>query len=123
MALRKSFAEWCRENNQTELLTEWHSAKNGELTPESVSYGSEKKIWWKCHKGHEWVAQLNSRTNMVAGCPICSGHRVLEGYNDLATIHPEIAAEWNLKKKRRIKPKRCYLGIGKKSMVEMLLWS
>jgi hypothetical protein len=32
------------------------------------------------------------------GCPICSGHQVLIGFNDLATTHPELIKEadgWN----------------------------
>ena len=35
-----------------ELAAEWHPTKNGGLTPEMVTYGSEKNVWWKCELGH-----------------------------------------------------------------------
>ena len=45
-----------------ELVSEWHPTKNGELLPENVSYGSGKKVWWKCKKcNHEWEAFVYSR--------------------------------------------------------------
>jgi hypothetical protein len=30
--------------DRSELLLQWHPEKNGELTPDGVSYGSQKKI-------------------------------------------------------------------------------
>ena len=60
--------------------------------PTSVSAGSNRKMPWRCAKGHEWDAQPNNRTNGT-GCPACSGNRLLPGYNDLATTHPHLAAE------------------------------
>ena len=33
-----------------ELAKQWHTSKNGDLTPEDVSAGSKKKVWWKCEK-------------------------------------------------------------------------
>ena len=67
-----------------DLASEWHPTKNGELTPEGVTLHSNKKIWWQCEKGHEWQVTVNNRANGT-GCPVCSGHRVLAGYNDLET--------------------------------------
>jgi len=55
-----------------EVAQEWHPTKNEKLTPESVSYGSGLKAWWKCAKGHEWDAVISSRTNLAAQCPICN---------------------------------------------------
>jgi len=54
-----------------ELIKEWHFNKNKNLTPWNVSYGSNKKVWWKCIKcGHEWKAEINNRFNK-SGCPFC----------------------------------------------------
>jgi len=55
-----------------ELAKQWHSTKNGNLTPFDVSAGSHNKVWWKCSKGddHEWEASIKSRNN-GNGCPIC----------------------------------------------------
>ena len=38
------------------------------------------------------------------GCPYCSGRKVLAGYNDLATTHPDIAAMWHPCMNKRLKP-------------------
>ena len=58
----------------SELAKEWHPTKNGELTPEDISYGSKQNIWWQCEKGHEWQASVNHRSR-GKGCPYCSGRK------------------------------------------------
>ena len=77
------------------LAKEWHSTKNGELTPHDVTKGSHKKAWWKCEQGHEWEASVHSRTNMGSNCPYCSSKKVLKGYNDIATTHPHLIEYFN----------------------------
>lgn len=57
------------------LVKQWHPTRNGTLTPESVRSKSNKKAWWKCDKGHEWLAVIASRT-AGCGCPICFGRKV-----------------------------------------------
>ena len=69
------------------LIKEWHSTKN-ELTSHKVAQNSGKKVWWQCEKGHEWEARINSRTG-GNGCPYCANQKVLKGYNDIATTHPQ----------------------------------
>jgi hypothetical protein len=46
---------------------------------------------WKCREGHVFERVINYR--MRAGCPVCTGKEVLEGFNDLHSQKPEIAAE------------------------------
>ena len=75
---KTSFHEWCKENRQEQLLTEWNYDKNGDVTPETASKASHKVVWWKCSEGHEWKAQIKSRT-YNHGCPYCSATN---------TIHP-----------------------------------
>ena len=58
----------------------------------TVTFGSGKKMAWRCALDHRWTARVASRTN-GGGCPICSGHTVQVGFNDLKTRFPEIAAE------------------------------
>ena len=77
-----------------ELLSEWDYDKNSPLTPDNVTSGSNKKVWWKCSHGHEWLAVIYHRVKGV-GCPYCSNKKVLKGYNDLASKNPEIAKEWD----------------------------
>lgn len=55
-----------------ELAKEWHPTKNGELSPEAVSKGSSKKVWWKCSKcGHEWPTRISKRV-AGSGCERCA---------------------------------------------------
>ena len=62
--------------------------------PTKVGAGSDKKLTWKCNLGHSYVASVISKTKKVpSGCPICSGHQVLAGSNDLKTINPTLALE------------------------------
>lgn len=61
--------------------------------PTKFIAGTAKKLNWKCLKGHEWVASGNSRVSKGSGCPVCSNQITVTGINDLATIHPRVAAE------------------------------
>ncbi len=60
--------------------------------PSAYSASSNKRVGWRCPQGHQWEAIIGSRSR-GSGCPICSGHKVLEGFNDLATLKPDLAAE------------------------------
>ena len=77
-----------------ELINEW-SQRNLPLTPDSVTHGSNKIVWWKGKCGHEWRASVKNRVIGGSGCPYCSHNAILEGYNDLASQKPELAAEWS----------------------------
>jgi hypothetical protein len=61
--------------------------------PTKVSFGIGKKLRWKCSLGHTWNISPNGRSNRGSGCPVCAGNVVLKGFNDLESIHPQIAAE------------------------------
>ena len=83
-----------------ELVREW-SDKNLPLTPDKITYGSNKIVWWKAACGHEWQTSVKARSK-GENCPICSGARVIAGINDLVTLKPELAQEWS--DKNEIKP-------------------
>ena len=56
------------------VAEEWYFPLNGELRPEDVSLGSNKKVWWQCRDGHVWKAAIYSRTRKKGtGCPVCAG--------------------------------------------------
>lgn len=78
------------------LAEEWEQSLNGKLTPTDVLPQSGKKVWWKCKNGHTYQATIGNRSN-GKGCPFCSSKRVIKGVNDLQTINPSLAAEWNYK--------------------------
>jgi len=87
------------------LLAEWHPTKNGDLFPDEVSYGSPKRIWWKCSKGpdHEWCVSATNRTSHGRGCPFCA-NRAVSVTNSLASLAPEIAREWHPTKNGKLTP-------------------
>ena len=96
-----------------ELAKEWHSTKNGNLTPDMVTAGSQKRVWWQCSNGHEWQAVINSRSS-GSGCPYCAGKKVLKDFNDLATINPQLASEWHPTKNDGLTPETVTTNSGKK---------
>jgi hypothetical protein len=59
----------------------------------SITAGSSKVVTWKCIKGHAYRTSPQKRSARANACPICSGHKVLAGFNDLATTDPHLAAE------------------------------
>ncbi|MCD4849695.1 zinc-ribbon domain-containing protein [Arthrobacter sp. AK01] len=78
------------------LAAQWDKELNGELTPEAVSAGSEKSVYWRCPRGHSYDAFPVNRTGYKkAGCPYCSKRKLLVGFNDLATQYPALAKDWN----------------------------
>lgn len=101
--MEKSLAEYCRFTGRQELLSQWDYEKNGDLTPDNVAYGSHRKAWWRCERGHSWEAVIKSRT-YGGGCPVCAGRLLVPGVNDLATVYPEIAAQWHPSKNGGLRP-------------------
>jgi hypothetical protein len=57
----------------------------------SVVAGSEIKKEWACSLNHKWKATPKARTRQESDCPYCTGRKVLVGFNDLATSHPNVA--------------------------------
>lgn len=93
-----------------EIAKEWNYEKNGELSPDRIKSNSNRKVWWKCPKGHEWQAIVSDRVLKHTGCPVCSNHKLLTGYNDLATVCPELVAEWNYEKNEGLLPSQIVFG-------------
>lgn len=86
-----------------QLAAQWHPTRNGVLTPAEVTTGSHRKVWWKDELGHEWQASIANR-NRGGGCPYCGSRKVLQGFNDLATINPELASQWDSERNGDLKP-------------------
>ncbi len=57
-----------------EVAAEWHPTKNGDLTPDRVTTGTQRKVWWICpnEPDHEWQATINNRTSRESKCPFCT---------------------------------------------------
>ncbi|SHK10496.1 zinc-ribbon domain-containing protein [Hespellia stercorisuis] len=96
-----------------ELMQQW-SERNYPLTPDDISYGSNKLVWWHGSCGHEWQASPKSRS-AGENCPICSGARVVSGINDLKTLYPKLASEWS-DKNHPLMPTMVSMGSHKKAI-------
>ena len=78
-----------------ELAAQWDWERNGALTPETVSPNANRKVWWRCEKGHSYCAIVAHRTRSHSECPYCTNRKVLAGFHDLATQVPQVAREWH----------------------------
>ena len=105
----KSLYDYCVEFDREKLLQQWHPTKNGALTPREISYGSSKKVWWICEKGHEWQSAVYTRSS-GSGCPYCAGKKPYPGENDLASQRPDLAAQWHPTKNNGVTPADVSLG-------------
>lgn len=105
------------------LAKEWHPIKNGDIKPTDVTANSGKKVWWLYpyddpltgkHFDFEWEAKICDRNN-GSGCPfLTSNPRVWQGFNDLETVDPALASEWNYEKNNPLKPSDITAGSSKR---------
>lgn len=102
------------ETKYPELAKEWDYDANT-ILPSEIMSGSTKKVWWRCEKGHSYQMTPNNRTSLYSGCPYCSGHQVLAGFNDLSTTHPKISKMWDYRKNAGLTPEKVSFGSNKKA--------
>jgi hypothetical protein len=60
--------------------------------PSTVTAGVGLKKNWMCANGHIYLARIAHRTR-GSGCPYCANRKVLSGFNDLKTTHPQLAGQ------------------------------
>lgn len=77
-----------------QLALDWDFSLN-ERRPEEYTKGVADIVAWICPEGHKWRASIINRAYLGQGCPVCANQETVEGFNDLATKFPEIAAEWH----------------------------
>ena len=82
--------------------------KNKDLNPCNFSVFSNKKVHWKCKKGHSYSAKVSKRSSNK-GCPYCSGNKVSDT-NRLSITFPEIAKEWDYSKNGNLAPENISFG-------------
>ena len=105
-----------------DVAKEWNYEKNGDLTPDMFVCNSDKKVWWQCYDvlfidktpiKLEWRSAIKDRVRAKSN-PYKSGKMVLEGYNDLQTMNPELASQWHPTKNGDLKPTQITAGSQKK---------
>jgi len=82
------------ENDLKTIFPEIAQEADG-WNPETIVSGSAKRMNWVCSSGHKWNATVSNRTSKGTRCPVCYGQKILIGFNDLQTTHPEIAKQAN----------------------------
>lgn len=87
-----------------EVAREWHPSRNGDLKPDQMRAGSERRVWWRCVRDptHEWRSIIANRA-IGHTCPMCSG-RVATPTTSVAALYPEVAARWHPTRNGKLTP-------------------
>jgi len=105
------------------LAKEWHPTRNGNLSPDSVTAVSGKKVFWKCSVcEHEWQARISSRNTAQAGCPKCSVKHakknanvaIIKSRGSLLENNPSLAQEWHPSKNGDMMPSKVTISSSKR---------
>lgn len=87
-----------------EISLEWDYRKNGNITPYDVCPKSDKKVWWICPNGHEWLWAVKYKT-IFKNCPYCTNKRASEDYN-LSVLYPDLIMQWHPTKNKPYEPNK-----------------
>ena len=98
-----------------DIAAQWDEEKNGALHPSNVTAGSNRRVWWRCEKGHSYRAVIAQRVQRGGGCPYCANRKVLPGFNDLATAAPLVAKQWHETLNGALTPEMVTAGSQKKA--------
>ena len=77
-----------------DLLKLW-STKNTVLISR-VNPKSSKKYWFIFPCGHEFFTEVRKIVDGPRQCSYCTGQEVLKGFNDLGTVNPLLASEFDV---------------------------
>lgn len=106
----KTVREFLEENNELRLM--W--SKNNSDTLLDLKINSSKKALWVCEKfGAEYAKPISVKIQKPESCSVCTGSTVFSGYNDLKTLYPNLASEWDYEK-NDISPEQVKYSTGKK---------
>jgi hypothetical protein len=86
-----------------ELISQWHSTLNVNLSPFQFTPYSDQEIWWICDHKHIWKTKIKKRSQ-GSNCPFCCRTpKSSEKYN-LLFCFPEIASQWDYESNYPIRP-------------------
>jgi hypothetical protein len=84
-----------------DLAAQWHTELNfkdfPDLSPESLSLASNKKVWWLCTLtgSHKWLAKVKDRARFkTAKCPVCKGSGISHSPTVVAD-YPQLAGSFD----------------------------
>ncbi len=105
-----------------EIYEHWIHELNCGYEPDDFQKGSRWLAWWFCSKApdHVYLQQITahfkglSRDSPFQGCTFCKGN-FGSVTNSLATVYPDIAAEWNTLKNKDFNPNTVSHSSGRKA--------
>lgn len=76
--------------------------------------GANTRLAVRCRScGYSWTA-FPATILRSCSCPCCTNRVAVEGVNDLATTHPEVATEWDYERNGELKPTDVVAGSSKR---------
>lgn len=97
-ALRNRGCPFCSGNSlvtgegDLQILKPLVAAQADGWVPSAYAAFSNRVMPWKCQLGHSWKSSINNRSQ-GKNCPFCTRKKLLKGFNDLLTSHPEVALQ------------------------------
>ncbi len=84
-----------------DVAAEWDYSKNGDLTPETITFQSFKDIWFICKTcSHEWLTKPCVRTAPThqQNCPYCAGVSIHTDGRNSVFNNPKLIKKWDWNK-------------------------
>lgn len=77
----------------------------------SIAPNSREEVEWACSTCHQtWTMKVVYRTRDGFGCTVCSGRKIVAGINDLATLFPALAEEFDRELNSPVTPEEVNFG-------------
>lgn len=87
-----------------DLVCEWNELKNKKIKKMQFTWGSHKKVWWKCKKcGCEWRMSFENRCCKNYGCPKCS-RKIFRKDHWISINDSKLSSEWHRSKNHPLNP-------------------
>ena len=94
-----------------DLIKYWNFNRNIDSTPDTVSKGMRKKVWWICYSCNSEYEQPIYKRTSGRGCPYCAGHKI-NATNSFAKNRNDLMKEWHPTRNSNINPNELSCGSG-----------
>lgn len=92
------------------LAKEWDYEENAPINPKEILFQTDLIVAWRCtDHNHPWKTSPYKRIKEKSNCPYCGNYKLLKGFNDLVTMAPNLAQEWD-KKQNKVTPSNVIFG-------------